>query len=209
MTVFLLFFHALKDTETQFFALGIASAIGEPASEAVADIVGLLDSKDDEIVHEAILALAAIGSASAPASDRLLTILNESVRNQDEVETRLHYAAAYCLGRIGSPAAKKALPRLKELSASSDGMQATVAIWAVLQITPDDQEQFENAVPLLIEALTSEEQTVRLEATIALGDYRSAGERCGIPAMELVSEDDPVRTIRLAAQQALEKIRAD
>ncbi|GAG30847.1 unnamed protein product, partial [marine sediment metagenome] len=198
----------LKDTQTQFFALGIASAIGEPASEAVADIVGLLDSKDDEIVHEAILALAAIGPESAPASGRLLTILNESVRNQDEVETRLHYAAAYCLGRIGSPAAKKALPRLKELSASPDGMQATVAIWAVLQIAPDDQEQFENAIPLLTEALTSEEQTVRLEATIALGDLGSQAKDA-VPAIELVSEDDPVRMIRLAAQQALEKIRAD
>ena len=125
-----------------------------------------------------------------------------------EDETRLQYAAAYCLGRIGSPAAKKALPRLKELSASSDGMQATVAIWAVLQITPDDQEQFENAVPLLIEALTSEVQTVRLEAAIVLGDLGPQAKDA-VPAIELVSEDDPVRTIRLAAQQALEKIRAD
>ena len=79
-------------------------------------IVGLLDSKDDEIIHEAILALAAIGSASAAASDRLVTILDESVQNQNEVESRLHYAVAYCLGRIGSPGAMKALPRLKELS---------------------------------------------------------------------------------------------
>ena len=198
----------LKDTETQFVALGIISAIGESAAEVVSDIVGLLDSKDDEIVHEAILALAAIGSASAPASDRVLTILNESVQNQNEVETRLHYAAAYCLGRIGSPAAMKALPRLKELSVSSDGMQATVAIWAVLQITPDDQEQFENAIPLLTEALASEVQTIRLEATIALGDLGPRAKDA-VPAIELVSEDDPVRTIRLAAQQALEKIQAD
>ena len=198
----------LKDTETQFVALGIISAIGESAAEVVSDIVGLLDSKDDEIVHEAILALAAIGSASAPASDRVLTILNESVQNQNEVKARLHYAAAYCLGRIGSPAAMKALPRLKELSVSSDGMQATVAIWAVLQITPDDQEQFENAVPLLTEALASEVQTIRLEATIALGDLGPRAKDA-VPAIELVSEDDPVRTIRLAAQQALEKIQAD
>ena len=198
----------LKDTETQFVALGIISAIGESAAEVVSDIVGLLDSKDDEIVHEAILALAAIGSASAPASDRVLTILNESVQNQNEVKARLHYAAAYCLGRIGSPGAMKALPRLKELSVSSDGMQATVAIWAVLQITPDDQEQFENAVPLLTEALASEVQTIRLEATIALGDLGPRAKDA-VPAIELVSEDDPVRTIRLAAQQALEKIQAD
>ena len=70
-------------------------------SERIAGTLSpLLDSKDDEIVHEAILALAAIGPASAPASGQLLTILKESVRNQDEVETRLHYAAAYCLGRV-------------------------------------------------------------------------------------------------------------
>ena len=198
----------LEGTQTQFFALGITSAIGEPAAPAVPDIIGLLDSKDDEIVHEAILALAAIGSASAAASDRLLTILDDSLRNQNEVKTRLHYAAAYCLGRIGSPGAMKALPRLKELSESSDGMQATVAIWAVLQITPNDQEQFENAVPLLTAALASEEQTVRLEAIIALGDLGSRAKDA-VPAIELISEDDPVRTIRLAAQQALEKIEVN
>ena len=51
-------------------------------------------------------------------------------------------------------------------------------------------------------------QTVRLEATIALGDLGPQAKDA-VPAIELVSEDDPVRTIRLAAQQALEKIRAD
>ena len=198
----------LKDNETQLLALGIVSAIGESAAEAVPQIVELLDEKNDEILHEAILALAAIGSASSIASDRILAILDESVQNQSEVESRLHYAAAYCLGRIGAPAAKKALPRLKELVSSSDGMQATVAIWAVLQITPDDEEQFKNAVPLLIEALNSDVQAVRLEATIALGDLGPSAKDA-VPAIELVSEDDPVRTIRLAAQQALEKIQAN
>ena len=198
----------LKDNETQLIALGIVSAIGESAAEAVPHIVGLLDLKNDEILHEAILALAAIGSASSIASDRLVTILDESVQNQSEVESRLHYAVAYCLGRIGSPAARKALPRLKELSGSSDPMQATVAIWAVLQITPNDEEQFKNAVPLLTEALNSDVQAVRLEATIALGDLGPSAKDA-VPAIELVSEDDPVRTIRLAAQQALEKIQAN
>jgi len=87
-------------------------------------------------------------------------------------------------------------------------MQATVAIWAVLQITPNDEEQFKNAVPLLTEALNSDVQAVRLEATIALGDLGPSA-RDAVPAIELVSEDDPVRTIRLAAQQALEKIQAN
>ena len=75
-------------------------------------------------------------------------------------------------------------------------------------LEPNDQEQFKNAVPLLTAALTSEEQTVRLEAIIALGDLGSRAKDA-VPAIELVSEDDPVRTIRLAAQQALEKIQVD
>ena len=40
---------------------GVTSIVRPPTSvQVVPDIVGLLDSKDDEIVHEAILALAAI-----------------------------------------------------------------------------------------------------------------------------------------------------
>ena len=198
---------ALENLELRFFALGITSAIGEPAAKLVPAIVELLDSGDSDLVQEAIFALAAIGSPSAVASGQILAILNESVSSEDE-EARLHYAATYCLGRIGSLAGQGVLPRLKELSGSPDLMQATVAVWSILQIAPNDQEQSLNAVPLLMRALNSENQTVRLEATIALGDLGSIAEDA-IPAIELVSEDDPVRTIRQAAKESLRRIQAE
>ena len=198
---------ALENPETRFYALGITTAIGEPAAKLTSSIIELLDSEDSDLVQEAMFALAAIGPSSAVASNQILAILNESVDSEDE-EARLHYAATYCLGRIGALAGQGVLPRLKELSGSSDLMQATVAIWAVLQIAPNDQEQASNAVPLLMRALDSDNQTVRLEATIALGDLGSLAEDA-VPAVELVSEDDPVRTIRQAAEESLRKIQAE
>jgi len=197
----------LENPETRFYALGITSAIGKPAAKLIPSIIELLDSKDNELVHEAIFALAAIGAPSSVASEKILAILNESVLSKDE-EARLYYAATYCLGRIGSVAGQGVLPRLKELSGSSDLMQATVAIWAVLQIAPNDKEQALKAIPLLMRALDSDNQTVRLEATIALGDLGSLAQDA-VPAIELISEDDPIRTIRQAAKESLGRIRAE
>jgi HEAT repeat protein len=77
-----------------------------------------------------------------------------------------------------------------------------------LQIAPKDQEQALNAIPLLMQALDSDNQIVRLEATIALGDLGSLAEDA-VPAVELVSEDDPVRTIRQAAEESLRRIQAE
>ena len=183
------------------------AAIGKPAAKLIPSIIELLDSEDNELVHEAIFALAAIGAPSSVASEKILAILNESVLSKDE-EARLYYAATYCLGRIGSVAGQGVLPRLKELSGSSDLMQATVAIWAVLQIAPNDKEQALKAIPLLMRALDSDNQTVRLEATIALGDLGSLAQDA-VPAIELISEDDPIRTIRQAAKESLGRIRAE
>ena len=124
----------------------------------------------------------------------------------DQPFRTLRYAAAYCLGRIGSPAASPAVERLAKLAEADDPMLATVAIWAALQIEPDNQSRFEQAIPMLTTALEAEMQTVRLEAAIALGDLGSRA-KTAIPALELLAEDDPIRGIRDAARQSLRKIR--
>ena len=85
-------------------------------------------------------------------------------------------------------------------------MQATVAIWAVLQITPNDEEQFKNAVPLLTEALNSDVQAVRLEATIALGDLGPSA-RDAVPAIELVMR--MIQFGRSVSATGFEKIQAN
>jgi HEAT repeat protein len=86
-------------------------------------------------------------------------------------------------------------------------MLATVATWAGLKIKPDDASQFEAAIPLLRRALRGDRGMVRLEAAVALGDIGPAAASA-IPILELVSEEDSVKEVRVAAAAALAKIRA-
>jgi HEAT repeat protein len=85
-------------------------------------------------------------------------------------------------------------------------MMATVAIWAALKVAPEDKSLFERAVPLLRRALRGDREMVRLEAAVALGDIGPAAATA-IPMLELVAEDDPVKPVRVAAAEALKKIR--
>jgi len=196
----------LADPVTELPALRIIAAIGEEAGEAVEPVSKRLSAESPELVTEAILALAAIGPQAAAAVDELMPLLDEGEATADaEQSTAVRYAAAYCLGRIGSPAAKPAVERLAALSEADDPLLSTVAIWAALQIEPDNEARFAKAVPRLTQALESESQTVRLEAAIALGDIGDRAE-AAVPALELLAEDDPVRDIREAARQALRKI---
>jgi len=197
----------LADPVTELPALRILAAIGGPAAEAVGPIANRLDADDPAVISEAILALAAIGPPAGAAFDRLLPLLEEpAAGTADDQASGLRYAAAYCLGRIGAPVALPAVERLAALAESDDLMLATVAIWAALQIDPEDQQRFERAIPMLTAALEAESQTVRLEAAIALGDLGSRADTA-VPALELLAEDDPIRSIRDAARQSLRKIR--
>jgi HEAT repeat protein len=145
------------------------------------------------------VALAAVGAAAEPAVERLRQLLG------DETPADVRYAAAFALGRIGS-AAKAAVPRLIELSKSSDEIMATVAVWSALKIAPADRSLFDTAIPLLRRALRGEREVARLEAAVALGDIGPSA-KSAIPILELVAEDDPNRDVREAAAGALAKIR--
>jgi HEAT repeat protein len=116
------------------------------------------------------------------------------------------YAAAYALGRIG-PAAKPALGKLRELAGADDELLATVAVWAALKVDPADSSLFASAVPRLRKALRSGDEIVRLEAAVALGDIGPEAKPA-LPILELVAEDDPLPSVREAAEQAIAKISA-
>jgi HEAT repeat protein len=199
----------LADPVTELPAVKILAEIGSAAAGAVEPLSERLDAENEAVVGEAILALAAIGPPAGGAVDRLVPLLEESADEAavDQGEG-LRYAAAYCLGRIGAPAASPAVEKLAKLADSEDLMLSTVAIWAALQIEPENQKRFERAIPLLTAALEAESQTVRLEAAIALGDLGNRAETA-VPALELVAEDDPIRSIRDAARQSLGKIRGN
>jgi HEAT repeat protein len=191
----------LSDAASRLPAMEILGTIGTPAKQALPAMMAALADPDETYRSDAAVAIANFGSDAAPAVPNLVKLLQAGSNGPGTM-----YAAAYALGRIG-PAAKPALEKLRELTASEDELMATVAVWSALKIEPTDSSLFASAVPRLRKALRSEKELVRLEAAVALGDIGLAASPA-LPLLELVAEDDPLPAVRQAAEQAIAKISA-
>ncbi|MFM8707589.1 MAG: HEAT repeat domain-containing protein, partial [Planctomycetia bacterium] len=190
----------LSDPALRGRVLEILGAIGPAAQPALDDMIKALGDADPVIRGDAATAIAALGPDAAPAVPALENILTGAAATP-----ATKYPAAYALGRIG-PAAKPALEELRSLTTSSDEVLATVAVWAALKIDPQDAALLEKAIPALRKAARAEQEIVRLEAVVALGDIGPAAASA-IPILELVSEEDAAKTVRAAAAAALAKIK--
>ena len=191
----------LSDAASRLPAMEILGTIGTPAKQALPAMMAALADPDETYRSDAAVAIANFGSDAATAVPNLVKLLQAGSNGPGTM-----YAAAYALGRIG-PAAKPALEKLRELTASEDELMATVAVWSALKIEPTDSSLFASAVPRLRKALRSEKELVRLEAAVALGDIGLAASPA-LPLLELVAEDDPLPAVRQAAEQAIAKISA-
>lgn len=189
----------LANPDLREAALEILASIGADAVQAVDQITAALSDDEAFVRGEAAIALAAIGPPAAAAVPALQKILAD-----DTEDSGTRYSAAYALGRIGSAAAP-AMNTLRTLSDSADELMATVAVWAALKIDPGNTEFFETAMPRLRKALRAESDLARLEAAVALGEI-GPHAKAAIPILEVVEEDDPVRAVRAAAAEALQKI---
>jgi HEAT repeat protein len=189
----------LADPAVRTNVLAILAGLGPAAKPALDDIIKELDDAEADHAGEAAVAIGAIGPEAAAAVPALRRLVGDAAKAPG-----LRYSAAYALGRIG-PAAKEADPDLRKLAETDDELMATVAIWAALKVAPEDKSLFERAVPLLRRALRGDREMVRLEAAVALGDIGPAAATA-IPILELVAEDDPVKGVRNAAAEALQKI---
>jgi hypothetical protein len=197
---------ALDKPAIRTIALEVLAATGSTAKPAVASLVKALGDAEPSVRGDAAVALAAIGPDAAAAVPALSGLLAREAALGGADESALKYAAAYALGRIG-PASAPAVEALRSLSKSEDELMASVAIWALLKIEPENKAQVESAVPVLRKALRGQRDLARLEAAAALGDLGGAAVSA-LPILELVSEDDPVEAVRDAAAEALVKIRA-
>lgn len=191
----------LASPETRLAALEILGAIGPQAKDAVPDVIAALSTNDAEFRSDAAMALGRMGSEAAEAVPQLLTMLEGPASEPSD-----RYAAAFALGRAGA-VAKAALPKLREIAQGKDELLATVAAWAALKISPDDTAMIETAIPLLRRALRADREPVRLEAAISLGEIGPAAATA-LPILELVSEEDPSKSVRQAADEAVRKISA-
>lgn len=190
----------LADPAVRVAALEILATLGAAAAPVTDDLVGLLGDANEHVRGDAAVALGAIGPAAAKAVPALQKILADGSGPAGP-----RYTAAYALARIGT-AAKPALATLRGLVDTDDTVLATVVVWAILKIAPEDTAIVETAIPKLRKALRNGDDKVRLEAAVALGDIGHPAA-AAVPILELVEEDDPVRAVRGAAAQALAKIR--
>ena len=191
---------ALVVPESRNAAMELLAEIGAASRPALDAMIAGLSDEDPGYRSNAAMAIAALGGEAKAAVPALEKILGDEAAVP---ETR--YASAYALGRIG-PDAASAEPLLRKLAESGDDMVATVGVWAALKIKPDDTTLFDVAIPKLRQALRQDRELVRLEAAVALGEI---GPRAvtALPMLEMLAEEDPSRTVRAAAEEAVKRIR--
>jgi HEAT repeat protein len=192
---------ALAVPATRNLAMELLAELDAAALPALEAMITGLSDEDPGHRSSAAMAIAAIGPVAKAAVPALEKLLGDEAA---PAEARL--TAAYALGSIG-PEAVAVEPLLRKLADSADDMMATVCVWAALKIKPDDASLFDAAIPKLRHALQREQELARLEAAVALGEI---GPRAAtaLPLLEMLAEEDPSRTVRAAAAEAVRLIRA-
>lgn len=193
---------ALGNPAVRTVAMELLAAAGSNAKPAVDTLVTSLADADPAVRGDAAVAVASIGAEAAEAVPALVTIVEGK-----DADDPSRYPAIFALGKIGRGAAPAAAALKALVAQNADPLAQVVSAWAMLQIEPDNKEQIPAAVPLLRKALRSESEVVRLEAILALADL-GADASSAVAMLELLSEDDPLPSIRKAAAAAAAKIRA-
>ncbi len=157
---------AVEDDEAAYWSCLVISEIGAGAEKAVPALVERLKDRRPEVRREAMLALAAIGKASAPAAPQLARLLDRPV---DRVP------ATYTIGMIGK-VPENAEKKIEENARSDDELLAGVSMWALAKLHPDDKEMVRKAVERLVAGLKNDEERVRRAAAQALVDLDPAPE---------------------------------
>lgn len=178
---------ALDNEETAYFACLVISEIGPGAKEAVPALLKLLDSENQGLQREAIMALAAIGPAAEPAVDKLSAFADCAV---NEVP------AIYALGSIGKvPGDVKT--KLVEKAEGDDAVVKTVSAWALAKLHPGDKRFARRAVKLLVAALESEDPNARVAAAKALETLNADPEIVRPIMLEALEKADEETTVAM------------
>jgi len=158
---------ALKNEKATYWALLILREIGPAAKEAVPAVIEVLKDTRPEIRREAVLTLGAIADKSAaPEIANLMS------------DPHARTAATFVLGQFGVlPADADAACRAN--AKCDDKMLATVSLWALARVHPDDKELRREATEKLIDRLKEKDQFVRVAAARALAALPPAPEITG------------------------------
>jgi HEAT repeat protein len=157
---------ALQNDKAAYWACLVLREIGPAAKAAVPALTEKLKDPRPEIRREAALALGAMGSAAAPATGPLAALL-------DDEHTRI--AATLALAEIGQ-IPEDAEKTIRANQASDNKLLATVSLWALARVHPDDKDLRRKVTEELIGRLKHQDPFVRAAAARALAALPPAPE---------------------------------
>jgi HEAT repeat protein len=191
--------NALKDPSPlrRERAMRVLAKVGPEAAPAVPELIAIVNGQDAKLKMEALFAIAAIGPGAGAATPAATAALKHA-------DPHVQQTAAYALGKIG-PAAKDAVAPLKQLTASNDDLVKLTAVWALLQIGPRSDDLVKMALPLLSAGLKSQQELVRIEAAMSLGEIGKPAASA-LPALEGAANDTS-SSVRSAVADAIKKIK--
>ncbi len=179
--------EALRNDRTAYWACVVLRDIGPGAKDAVPALADKLHDPRPEIRREAILALAAMDEAAAPAVPQIAAALpDEHVRA----------AATYALGRLGRIPADAEAP-IRANAAGDDPMLSATSLWALARVYPEDKQLRREATERLIAGLMNSDPFVRVAAARALASLPPAPEITA-PIWEKALDDADEKTVRHA-----------
>ena len=179
--------EALKNDKAAYWACIVLRDIGPEAKEAVPALTGKLQHPRPEIRREAVLALAAIGEAAAPAVPQIVALL-------DDPQCRT--AATFALGRLGR-VPTEAEAKIRANFTSDDPMLRCVSLWTLAMVHPEDKELRHQTAEELVARLKDADPRVRTAAARGLAALPPAPEIM-MPIFEKAFKDADETTIRAA-----------
>ena len=167
------------------------SWLGQKAAAAAPMLLELVGDENDAVSAHIAKAIYDVDPSLAEHSVSTLTDLLHSVQPGNRS------LAAYFLGQIGE-ASKPALPTLKRIAESSEGMDRLHLAEALTRIAPTDGW----AADVLLNALTDPNAEVRVYAAYALGEMAPHHSDRIVPQL-LAATEDQHEDVRTAADLSL------
>ncbi len=175
----------LEEDRAAYWACLVLNQIGPDAKTAVPALAERVSDERAEVRREAILALAEIGEAAAPAADEIAAAL------EDDTD---RLAATYALGRIGR-IPTEAEARIRKNAGSPEPLLRAISIWALARAYPEDRPLQRRATEGLVALLESDDPQTRAAAANALGALEPDPEMAA-PILEEALDDADEATVR-------------
>lgn len=172
----------LQKKKTRYWAVVVATELGEKAAPLTPGLVAALGDDDPETRLQAGIALGAVGTNNPEAIAQLA-----KVAASDPVEAP-RVAATYALGKLK---AKSAAESVAKVADSENPLLSLVGSWALAELKPADTEVAKEAVAKMLAGVKSEEPNLRRVAARAMIESSIPKELARPAVIEALQTADP------------------